>query len=834
MTVETLLHELNDDQRKAACLHNQHALVLAGAGTGKTKTIVSRAAYLIANGTPANRIHILTFTRRAASEIVERVKMHLEDDAQELKASTFHTWCMSLIHKAPNLFNRKGYSVIDRDDQLQLFKLLRGKVDKSELPLAGEICDLYSYARNTDVSLQEAIKSKSPDFSHKQEELKKIMLSYESRKNERKYLDYDDIIDVVAQTITTSEKTRSWVAAQYDHLLVDEMQDTNPLQWRLLEPLMDSLTLFCVGDDAQSIYGFRGADFRNVHNFTSKVSGSIVLKLQDNYRSTQEILDVSNWLLTKSTLSYDKKLCAVNGSGNKPELHTFHDEWEEGRWVVDDIVRKRSDGLDWKEHMILVRSSYSGRVVEKSLIAKEIPYKFIGGVKLLESAHIRDLLSVLRIVANKNDEIAWMRFLSFWKGIGEVKANKIVENCLYLNDINMVVDFLRNDSVMPVESIEAIKAVLNNKNNVANAIEGAFDAMKVRFSEIYSKKNWDNRKKDIIVVKNLSEKHTNILDFIEDYILNPINITEVDEGKDDDLVTLITIHSAKGAESKICYVINVSTGAFPSKRSVGNIEDIEEERRVLYVALTRAMNELIITRCKLSTWAISQQSLGNDLHELYFLNDIPQELFNETYHQDNTLGNVNENGTKTKPVHVGIKMDEEENAEQIKRLEGINNKIKSDGIDLDFLIKSLSEPEYDQDNVDKVIGDFYEDDKESVLDKINFNNDEEIKAMTKKKISVERNEQMEEYCKLTIDSCTAYLDEENVLSVIGVVKQSKNKPTNDSKEVNILVYDCHGDIMAKNYDWWGEFGIMQSFSLSIDLSEFENPLGKVVVYPSER
>src|SRR6516165_5132070 len=321
MIIDAILAELNPNQRKAASIARQHALILAGAGTGKTRTIIARAAYLISNGTPAHRIQIMAFTRKAASEIVERVKMHLGDAAQGLNASTFHAWCMHLIHRAPQAFGCKGYSVIDQEDQQLLFKRLRGIRKQRGLPTASEIHDLYSLARNTLQSLDYVLQEHEPEAYKYKDQIAKIMLGYEEKKRERRYLDYDDILDIVAQRLEISADTRNWVASLYDHILIDEMQDTNPLQWKLISPLKEQVTLYCVGDDAQSIYGFRGADFRNVHSFSSRVPGSIVLKLEDNYRSTQEILDVSNWLLARSPLGYTK-LSALFGAMAKNPICT--------------------------------------------------------------------------------------------------------------------------------------------------------------------------------------------------------------------------------------------------------------------------------------------------------------------------------------------------------------------------------------------------------------------------------------------------------------------------------------------------------------------------------
>ena len=495
MTIDTLLAELNDNQRKAASISRQHALILAGAGTGKTRTIIARAAYLITNGTPAHRIQIMAFTRRAASEIVERVKMHLGDAAKGLNASTFHAWCMHLIHRAPQAFGCKGYSVIDQEDQQLLFKRLRGVRKQGSLPTASEIHDLYSLARNTLQSLDYILHEHAPDAYRYKDQIAKIMLGYEEKKRERRYLDYDDILDIVAQRLDVSADTRNWVASLYEHILVDETQDTNPLQWKLISPLKERVTLYCVGDDAQSIYGFRGADFRNVHSFSSRVSGSLILKLEDNYRSTQEILDVSNWLLARSPLGYDKNLRAVRGNGKKPHLHTFSNEYEEANWITDDLLKRREEGAEWRSHMILVRSAYAARALQASLLAKNIPYSFIGGVKLLESAHVRDLLSVLRLVANPRDEIGWMRFLTLWEGVGDMTASRLIDRIMLADDLEQCLDLMSAEPKLSTTAQYSVAAVRDFQNDVAKALSTAYSAMEALLAEKYKNQEWDKRRK---------------------------------------------------------------------------------------------------------------------------------------------------------------------------------------------------------------------------------------------------------------------------------------------------------------------------------------------------
>ena len=293
---------------------------------------------------PASRIYVLTFTRKAAAEITSRVAAKFGLAAKELRASTFHAFCMSFIHQYPQAFGCQGCTIIDRDDQVDLMKAIRGGSRADGLPTAGELADIYSLARNTRCNLSEAISNYNDSYLRGKDKIAPILHRYEERKRQRKYLDYDDILDVVATQMRDNPQIRSLIASRFSHILVDEFQDTNNLQWSLLDSLKDRANLFCVGDDAQSIYGFRGADFKTIHSFTARVQGATVLKLEDNYRSTQEILDLSNWLLGQSPLAYNKKLNAVRGSGKKPRLLNFISEWEEAAWIGEDLLARRREG----------------------------------------------------------------------------------------------------------------------------------------------------------------------------------------------------------------------------------------------------------------------------------------------------------------------------------------------------------------------------------------------------------------------------------------------------------------------------------------------------------
>jgi DNA helicase-2/ATP-dependent DNA helicase PcrA len=637
MSLASLIDELNPQQKQAATTESQHSLVLAGAGCGKTKTIVARAAYLIDQGIPANQIQILTFTRRSASEIVARVELALGDQAKGLRASTFHTFCMYLLRRIPKAFGLEQFSIIDRDDQLMMFRLIRGKDDKknpNQLPKPQELCDLYSFARNTRQKLSDALEKQHPEHLAFKDQIAEIMKEYETRKRARSFLDYDDILAIVASALDQSDGLADYVASLCKHMLVDEMQDTNPLQWALLEPLKDKVSLFCVGDDAQSIYGFRGADFENIHHFKDRVPNAQVFKLEQNYRSTQEILDLSNWLLDQSEIQYNKRLDAHRGEGVKPRMHIFPNEFDEAKWIAIDIKERHYlQGSKWSDHMVLVRSSFAARHIEAACIAANVPYRFIGGMKLLETAHVKDLLSLLRVIANPLDDIAWMRFLTLWNGVGDVGASRLAQQLLLEPEFDLIFDKLEKFGRIPAETLLIMKQMTVLKQEVQACVSLGIQAIEAQLAENY-KKDWNRRQGDFELVKQLASKHTQLSEFLEEYVLDPVSISEIERQSDSDVVTLITIHSAKGTEQKVCYVVNVTPGQYPHARAQGDFNDVEEERRVLYVALTRAQNELILTKQNLSLWARDVIDEQGRKVESYFLNDLTRNLCSmETHHK---------------------------------------------------------------------------------------------------------------------------------------------------------------------------------------------------------
>jgi DNA helicase-2/ATP-dependent DNA helicase PcrA len=629
------MDSLNEQQKYAATFNDKHLLVLAGAGTGKTRTIIARAKYLIQSGVNPKRILILSFTRKSAAEIVERISTELPSTKSEgLIGSTFHSWCMAIIQNNPDIFPQASYTLLDREDQESCFRLLCGRKwghkNKNDEKVAPKsIVDIYSYMANAQCSLSDAIRMKmynnapaTLNVDDDNEVLKGVIVMYLDYKRSRKYIDYDDILLIVSKYLKRNEELRKHIAGLYDHILVDEMQDTNPLQYELLSSFYEDCHLFCVGDDAQSIYAFRGADFNTIHKFPEIVAGAEVCKLIINYRSTQEILDLANWVIGNSPLNYDKKLIAHRGNGEKPQILHWRDEWEEAENIALNLLDEfKIHGKKWGDNLVLSRSSWGMRKVEGSLIKHKIPYRIFGGSSLMQSRHIRDVVAPMRIVSNYLDEIAWSRYLQLWEGIGPVASAKIIGKVINEKNLDDCL-FSLMEMNLQKEIADTLVQISNLQFDPANAITEALSVMFGRLKQIY-KDEWEWRKDDFPILGEVAKKTGSISEFVSEYILDPqLDLYAKDGSKVDDRVILSTIHSAKGLEAENVFLVNASSKSYPTPKAVLNGEDaIEEERRCLYVALTRAKNKLRVYR--------DMQSIhvSNSDEQFYFLNEVPLELF---------------------------------------------------------------------------------------------------------------------------------------------------------------------------------------------------------------
>lgn len=605
------LNKINKEQKAAVTYTGNHLLLLAGAGTGKTTTIVSRAAWLINKGSNPERIKIISFTKKSANEIALRTKKALDElnIQKSIQGATFHGWCLEIIRSNPSFFNMNKWTIIDVDDQEVIMKHIIAKypVHISYGIKASDILSIRSYQLNTERTTEEAIQSTLHNQQQKVEFLtdnikntRSIIEEYEEYKKAHLYLDYDDILTEAVSTLTQCAELRLKVTSMYDHILVDEMQDTNPLQWKLLEVFMPSCHLFCVGDDAQSIYGFRGADFNSIHSFSQRVSDSVVMKLTQNYRSSQAMLNLSNQLLELSPLKYNKKLIAKQKRGEKPSLVFTNNKKEEASFIKQEIQKHMKEQAKYADHMILVRNAYQAKQVEAAFLANQIPYVLYGGISLMKSAHIRDIMSALRIIANPEDELAWMRFLCLWPGIGKVKVRKIMEeiipgkNALEKAEIMMKAEAL----ALPSKIIsEAFVQTADPAMCITNVIRTMSDTLKEKYAN-----DWERRKKDFATLIEIASSSNSIAGFISAYLLD----SNIDNNpSSDDAVIISTIHSAKGLEADFCYILDMNIGNHPCEIAIkAGADAIEEERRCLYVALTRAIKQLTIMT-EFSTWAMT-------------------------------------------------------------------------------------------------------------------------------------------------------------------------------------------------------------------------------------
>ncbi|HAV53906.1 MAG TPA: ATP-dependent helicase [Aequorivita sp.] len=648
-------HILNEQQQRAVQFKGKHLLLLAGAGTGKTRCIVGRAAYLIENGIQPEKIQILTFTKRSANEIVERVKASLTDNqAQSLNGSTFHSWCNQLIVRYPNLFGASNYTVIDPDDQLSVMKMVCGDriIEYKGVRIKPQqLLDIYSYGRNTRKNLTNSIRERiykgksdaetNDEIDIIRPKVEVLLKAYQQKKEEGRYLDYDDLLLVVANRIRNDDEAKEILNHQLEHLLIDEFQDTNPLQWYLLEPFLDIAKFYCVGDDAQSIYSFRGADYKNVHLFSERVPDSETYILDTNYRSTQEILDLSNWLMEESPLDYRKKLMASRGPGIKPKLVNVSSQWEEANFIAENILENFTENnKQFADHLILSKSTFYTKPLQAVFIQKKIPYVTYGGRKFMEAAHIKDVVSALRVVNNLFDEIGWMRFLTFWDGIGEIKAGKYLNKILEFKDpfdcaqhVGEVIGGPEGEKIADIYN-----TIFVNSGNVKRALQETYAKMELSLAFKYRKDWEEKRKSDFPVLEMLGDNYASIGQLISEGILenakqlngNPVlEGSKLDDSEIKDHVIISTVHSAKGLEADTCYVLNVSPKVYPSAWNLDDEERTEEDRRVLYVALTRAKNELYISRDTNSINTVNTQPSTHP-NSKYFLEALPDRLVEQT------------------------------------------------------------------------------------------------------------------------------------------------------------------------------------------------------------
>lgn len=601
------LKELNPQQREAVIAADGPILVVAGAGSGKTRTLAYRVAYLISQGVAPERILLLTFTRRASREMLSRAASALGDKAAvttEVWGGTFHAIANRILRiygKALNL--APEFTIMDQSDAEDMLQVIRHKlVDKNEkgrFPRKGTLLAIYSRRMNSGEDLGDIIKNWYPWCEKWIDACKTVYREYVNLKRERNLLDYDDLL-VYWKYLMTETGAADMVAGRFDHILVDEYQDTNRLQAEILCGMSKAKrNIMVVGDDAQSIYSFRAATVRNMLDFPVMFPGTRTILLEQNYRSCQPVLSATNALIAQAKNRFSKTLFATRDGGNRAELVTCKDEAGEATWVVDKILDYHEKGIALHDQAVLFRSSSHSAALELELIKREIPFHKWGGLKFLEAAHVKDFIAFVRLLENPRDEISWFRVLQLFDGVGPSAASKIFE-------------FLASQS-FDITSIGKAPVGTKIRGEIAGIgklfTDAASESIELqaqldRVSALYLpllEKNYDNpqpRKNDINHIAGLARSHASRSRFLAEITLDPPHSTSDLAGeptREEDCLILSTIHSAKGCEWDAVYLIHAADGCLPSDMSTGDEASIEEELRLAYVAMTRARDHLHVT-----------------------------------------------------------------------------------------------------------------------------------------------------------------------------------------------------------------------------------------------
>jgi DNA helicase-2/ATP-dependent DNA helicase PcrA len=604
--------KLNPAQRQAATHGNGPLLILAGAGTGKTNTLAHRVAHLVLNGVRPERILLLTFTRRAALEMTRRAQRVVAGALQGAGGApsglrlpwsgTFHAVANRLIrqhHRRLGL--AESFSVLDRADAADLLDVVRHEkglsAKEKRFPRKDTCLAIYSHRVNTQGTLMDSLISTFPWCAEWEEELKGLFKGYVDRKLNNQALDYDDLL-LYWHAMMQDAALAAEIGARFDHVLVDEYQDTNRLQAEILhglKPSGEGLTV--VGDDAQAIYSFRAATVENIRDFEGEYKAAVV-PLEENYRSTQEVLDAANALMGKRLVSRSRR-------GGRPRYVTVADDQAQAGYVVGEVLAARERGVELMRQAVLFRSSHHSDVLELELVRRNIPYVKYGGLKFLEAAHVKDMLAVLRWADNPRNRVAAFRALQLLDGVGPKGAERI---------------FTRFEAKgFSWEELKTGSAETDQIYFFLGSPQTAWSGQVARVREWYEpilERRYDAaevRMGDLSQLEKISERYQNREQFLTDLALDPPAATgdrSNDAMLDEDYLVLSTVHSAKGQEWEAVHVLNVTDGNFPNEFAAGKPEAIEEERRLLYVAMTRAKTELHLI-APLRFYATQQSRMGD-------------------------------------------------------------------------------------------------------------------------------------------------------------------------------------------------------------------------------
>ena len=613
--------DLNSAQRSAVTHGEGPLLIVAGAGTGKTTTLASRVAWLLAQGVRPERLLLLTFSRRAAREMTsraERIAGASEEaaaDATRIWSGTFHAIANRLLRLHGRALGLDpSFTVLDQADAADVLNLLRDELGFSgrerRFPRKETLAGIYSRTVNAGDTLGDVLKRHYPWCLGEADGIREIFGAYTERKRAQHVLDYDDLL-LFWKALATAPATRSQLAEMFDHVLVDEYQDTNALQADILEGLRPDDTprnLTVVGDDAQAIYGFRAATVRNILEFPSRYPGAAIVRLEQNYRSTPPILGSSNAVIALSPQRHEKTLWSARRGDLGPSLRTCLDEAEQCDAVCETVLAHREEGVPLKEQAVLFRAAHHSDHLEVELTRRNIPFVKYGGLKFMEAAHVKDTLAIMRVLENPHDEVAWFRVLQLPDGMGPATARRLMDAIglrALGGDRSPLVRFLDESVEVPRSALEGVQELRSALRGCADetVLSPAAQIERLRgfLAPVFARRYDASaaRLRDLDQLAALAGGYEARGRFLAELTLDPPSSTGDLAGPpllDEDWLVLSTIHSAKGLEWDVVHVIHAADGMIPSDMATGDDDEIEEERRLLYVALTRARDALHVYR----------------------------------------------------------------------------------------------------------------------------------------------------------------------------------------------------------------------------------------------
>ncbi len=594
---------LNNSQYEAVSSVEGAYLLIAGAGTGKTRTLVYRVSRLIEMGYDPDSIVLLTFTRKAANEMLKRASALLDDRCSKIRGGTFHSFANQILrkyHKAMGLDS--NFTILDQSDSEDVINLIRSQskfvTNEKRFPNKQTLAKVYSLSVNTRRTIREIIEENYPHFLYQLDEILSIEKIYKGYKRKNNLLDYDDLLTYFKDFLFSETSSSKSLTAGIKFLMVDEYQDTNHIQAEIVKGLASyHKNVMVVGDDSQSIYSFRGADFYNIIEFPKLFDNVKIIKLEENYRSYQSILDFANCINRAALDKYEKNLYSRRGSGNLPRVIATTTENLQSKFIVEKILELREEGVKLNDIAVLFRSSFHSFDLEIELNKANIPFQKFGGMKFIESAHIKDVVAFLRIVENPKDVISWYRILLLHEGIGPKTAQKILDD-ISAGKIKIESELdekIRSKYEKVAPLFYLIYKISKQKHLPSEILLEVFYYYEELFKANYD--DWNKRYKDLEIFQNIVENYSNLNELLSDLSIEPVieSVIGIEpEGKENEFITLSTIHSAKGLEWHSVFIIHCVEGYFPSSRNAENILQIEEERRLMYVAVTRAKNNLYV------------------------------------------------------------------------------------------------------------------------------------------------------------------------------------------------------------------------------------------------